>query len=514
MNPLNMLGLDADVDTRSIKRRYAQLLKQHRPDEDPEAFQRLREAYEQALQLAAARHDAEPDEAPSALFHERGEQQSSVSNEPTPLVAAQATADVHTRIAQLLESSPSLDEALQHAREQALEADFQRYLLARCAAFDEHGLSTLRWGMQHLHWLSPWQADYLPGAHLDGLARRLLKLELEQLQQRLQAGEERAVLERVAALVASDWLQPFDRRLQLQDGLVWMLEETEHWSGALLERLCRLFGWSDDTGELPCSRERWDGLCWRCERHAVWQRLLQHLQEAWPLRAEQRATWLLLKPLAEREARRLVDHFDEDDWQACDALDEVLSVRYPELPGLLGLQRDTRWQRWQPRKWMAPATVYVWMLLFAAMYGTSLQEAQLPFYLERSGGFLALAFKDLLISAGVVAWLAMIARGWSRLALYLTRLDVPLSQFILPSAWCDRGAGMLILRHGIPAALFAAIVAGFAPTQVPSWATFGGAFALQIVFLGLVGSRRSPWPRWSMLHSVAFKVDYSKKAEW
>ena len=49
-----VLGLSPRDDLRSIKRRYAQLLKQHRPDEDPQGFQQLREAYEAALRDQAS----------------------------------------------------------------------------------------------------------------------------------------------------------------------------------------------------------------------------------------------------------------------------------------------------------------------------------------------------------------------------------------------------------------------------------------------------------------------------
>ena len=45
----NVLGLTPDADSRTIKRQYAALLKQTRPDDDPQGFQRLREAYEAAL---------------------------------------------------------------------------------------------------------------------------------------------------------------------------------------------------------------------------------------------------------------------------------------------------------------------------------------------------------------------------------------------------------------------------------------------------------------------------------
>lgn len=49
------LGLPADADARTVKRAYAQRLKRTRPDEDPQGFQQLREAYEAALELSTSR---------------------------------------------------------------------------------------------------------------------------------------------------------------------------------------------------------------------------------------------------------------------------------------------------------------------------------------------------------------------------------------------------------------------------------------------------------------------------
>lgn len=50
MSPFAYLGLAPDADERTIKRAYAQRLKQTRPDTDPEGFQRLNEAYRAALE--------------------------------------------------------------------------------------------------------------------------------------------------------------------------------------------------------------------------------------------------------------------------------------------------------------------------------------------------------------------------------------------------------------------------------------------------------------------------------
>lgn len=53
MDCWNTLGLAPTNDQRAIKRAYFTLLKENRPDDDPLAFQRVREAYESALELSA-----------------------------------------------------------------------------------------------------------------------------------------------------------------------------------------------------------------------------------------------------------------------------------------------------------------------------------------------------------------------------------------------------------------------------------------------------------------------------
>ncbi len=60
--PFKVLGLDRKADIAQIKRAYAKLLRTHRPDEDPAAFQRLHEAYEACLEQARWREQGWDDE--------------------------------------------------------------------------------------------------------------------------------------------------------------------------------------------------------------------------------------------------------------------------------------------------------------------------------------------------------------------------------------------------------------------------------------------------------------------
>lgn len=59
---LEALELEPDADERTIKRAYARLLRDNRPDEDPEGFQRLHEAYQTALQWQRYRQEIAEDQ--------------------------------------------------------------------------------------------------------------------------------------------------------------------------------------------------------------------------------------------------------------------------------------------------------------------------------------------------------------------------------------------------------------------------------------------------------------------
>jgi hypothetical protein len=64
--PWQTLGVEPYADKRAIKRAYAKKLKSVRPDDDPEGFQRLRAAYESALEFERASGEVGPTSAGAA----------------------------------------------------------------------------------------------------------------------------------------------------------------------------------------------------------------------------------------------------------------------------------------------------------------------------------------------------------------------------------------------------------------------------------------------------------------
>lgn len=138
MSPFMLLGLDDRADERDVKRAYARLLRQHRPDEDPVGFQRLNEAYQHALACVVHRMAAlaDGDDGEQLHAHEAAEPLQEVeqprgpaSPPPVavpPLVAADGTPPHPQAVVQ--PAAPPLSDAdieavahevLEHASDQA-----------------------------------------------------------------------------------------------------------------------------------------------------------------------------------------------------------------------------------------------------------------------------------------------------------------------------------------------------------------------------------------------------------
>lgn len=85
VDPWKFLGLQPDVaDEKQVRSAYAKLLKVHRPGQDPEGFQRLRSAYEQALEWLQFRAVSEEDKQPDDAEEWEPEGESPADLDPAP----------------------------------------------------------------------------------------------------------------------------------------------------------------------------------------------------------------------------------------------------------------------------------------------------------------------------------------------------------------------------------------------------------------------------------------------
>ncbi|WP_256680501.1 DnaJ domain-containing protein [Pseudomonas sp. Larv2_ips] len=137
----DVLGLSPNADSRTIKRQYATLLKKTRPDDDPEGFQRLREAYEHALNWQ--QWTQEDDGAELA-----------VATVPTALAAQ------------------TLQEHYTLAMAAGAGLEFEVGLLKRCLWDEELNEEDRRWAFDTFQWLSAWQRLELPQALIEALAEQ------------------------------------------------------------------------------------------------------------------------------------------------------------------------------------------------------------------------------------------------------------------------------------------------------------------------------------------------------
>jgi hypothetical protein len=419
MSHWQMLGLAPDADERSIKRAYARLLKVHRPDENPDEFQRLRQAYEATL--AEAQWRAQADEEVSYVSLDVGE--------PTP------------------DSSPTVVQAP-----------------ALAIPLDAIDAPTP---------ISPPEPS------------------LHQMQQWLADGRDRQVMDGLRVWLASDWLLPFERRQQFEQSVLDWLESAEGWSPAFFDGVCKVMGWDEAQATLPCEYWRWDRLIRRCEAQAFAESVRADLARFDTDKIHGQPAALLLKTMADGDRRELADGFDGSDWQRFAQLAQTIEYQYPEVPEQLGLQPVDNWRDWLPPTSYRGIYLFLWVALSVVLI-TSVFTG----LMRRDGPGSVILLPLLMI---IVNWVGEKAHGiWTLVAVAAARLDVLLSQKLIPRCWYRQGAGLLLLRHILPSAATAALA--YVCSGGAAWLRWGGTVT---VFLGILfftnqalsGGKVSIWAR-------------------
>lgn len=431
MSHWQLLGLDTGADERAIKRAYARLLKVHRPDEDADAFQQLREAYEAALEETRWREQWEAEEDDYEVV--------------TDTSVAAAVAQDSQLAATFAPVEAAAPEPLQVA-----QADFTEYL-TEVAEPD---------------------------------------VSLEQVYQWFAEAEEDQLLQAFPGLLASEWLQSFDRRQWFEEQVLRCFETYQNWSADFFDQIAALMGWDDAQGHLPCDNGRWRHLLELRAAAAEVDKIRYHLERPEPSALPS----FLFKPQSDTARRRLADGFDANDWDQCKQLAWSFEQRDPEQLERVGIVVADDWRNWLPRSSVAFA-IYFWLLTCCL---TAL--AHVP----SANGWIAKDVIHVVLSAAVATggtlWVYVI---WRRVAMTLAVLDVPLSRMLLPARLYRHGAGVLVFRHVLPCAVAAAVAHwNLRGLEWIGWVV-PAAFLLLLLYLvdaTLRGTIPAPWSRaWQVM---------------
>jgi len=491
----SVLQLDDDADERSIKRSYARLLRVHRPDDDPEGFQRLREAYEHALSVARWQAELERDLEDQKVEvvgriddlqwtsaerqHEPLDDTTAVAErvhpvEPAPFKAPQVSpAELTAR--GLLDglSAENLPQRWEQAQAQDCAEAFERLLLQLC--FDHPSLlvSIAGWAAQQLEWLTPWQNLVMSDWQQEMLASSLLRDYRQTLHGFLAAKQEREFINQLKDYSDQPWLKVFDQRQQWQQIILDVLHDTE-WSLPLFDRVSQLFGWDDNKGIHPQPEATWQALIERCNQEAFYQNLVTKAESDRLFAADVQAAHLLMNPMWPEQQKRMIDGFGINEWQACQDLAQTLKWRYPELQSRTPYADVFFWRRFLPRPIAAETWIRVWAGIALALW---------LFYVPINQYSVGFSIALPMLMACVPVWFGRFALSWWVLiSAHFIVQDLWFTERIIPKRW-NPNTHWLLLRHGLPQAALL-LVFGL----LLGW--LGVGTYIGVILLGLYHKRR------------------------
>lgn len=505
MSCWEVLGLDAEADERTIKRQYARLLKGTRPDEDPEAFQALREAYEQALNWVQWRAESQDGAVPEV------EPPADVSPLPvTPEgielpVPVQALCDERPqRLAELLAGlRPSLLTARRLEAEAAgLAVAFERGVLHLC--LEEEYSSVLREAAcAEYRWLEVTEAPALTALELQPLYARIVQSHLLSLRQLHNDGEPAALVEGLRTLAGQPWLQSYDARALLESSVVSMLLEMPSWSCDTLDRVASIFAWQEGQRDANCPEPLWQALLRRRDAEAYFAQLLRDAQ-TWDLRPELRAARLMLTPFDHYQRLRFSADFGSAEWTCCQQIADTLQYRYPHLlQRLPEAQRDLAFWRDLPRcaPDKEPGRLKLWLVMVFVLSMT-----WLPHQWSRMHDPVALLTGLLVFGTGAYVGAGIFLHALRALTdNRLNRFDYWLSAW-LPAGLHGQGSGVRPLRLNLGSWAVGLLVSR--GLELPAWGAASCAGITLLVWC--LNARLHPLRRaWVALQSL-----WSKYHTW
>ncbi|QOQ73180.1 J domain-containing protein [Pseudomonas poae] len=537
MDCWTVLQLADDADERTIKRTYARLLKSCRPDDDAEGFQRLREAYENALSEARWRADNEEVETVEAPIAEQDHGNLNelaelmdvrpLSPAPFETPVAQSAYD----LAELMNISPlspaafeapkpdpahalltglnvhNLDERWAQAQQQGCEQAFQAGLLRHCFEAPGERSAIVGWAMQHLDWLTPWQQVTMTPWQHEALTGELLQEYRRTLQELLEQKAEREFVNQLTQYNSQPWLRVFDQQQQWQRIVLQLLHDTE-WSVPLFERVCSAFGWDDQKGVYPEPAWMWRGLVSRCEQESFYTNLQDKAQDTRRTSADALAARLLLTPMTATQQMRIIDRFGENEWSACQQLGETLTWRYPQLIERLPQSDPFFWRKFVPRPIYTQVLIRLWAI-FTLAVGLNLVRDNTE---KLDVGVLLIFLVLGIVPAGIGF---RITQMWALMSASFMVQDLWLSQYLIPKR-LNPNQYWLVLRHGVPQ--LAMLLACALVLGVLGMVTYAGMLLINLLHKKRIGhmshtfSHNYPWLNglhwafWSPLQAVFLVV--------
>lgn len=466
MSCWTVLGLSADADVRTIKRQYAVLLKQTRPDDDPEGFQRLRDAYEQALAYKEWQqyHEQNQDEEQEQAQDQRIEESWDLSG----LTVVEVDA--------LQLATRSLDglsvEELNHRHAVTLEQGcahfFEDTVLHHCIEHPETSQALVDWAIPTFFWFSAWQRLELDEISIDLLLDQQRARIAQPMRDALEREDVDGFLQAYARCADFNWLAIEQHRQWFNRALSHLLLDAPFWSPEIFERVRTGQGWHGCTGN-PCPDGEWQRLLARQNAPFFVARQQQLALEP-PATPEHRAARLLLGTGSFSARRALARRLREDDWAQCRKLSSELYANHPKVCAQMPGGTAFFWRDWELsfNDW----PTYVGVVL-ACLIGAFTHYIPLG---VRLSGLINIVMISTVVFGVIVAGLNWLVHN---VAHRVWRLDDRLSASLCPGPLKD-SPPFGVLRDLVPGAL---MVAGlgwfFGPIA-------GGVYAATLATFGLV----------------------------
>ncbi|QTD35953.1 J domain-containing protein [Pseudomonas fluorescens] len=339
MSCWTVLGLSADADVRTIKRQYAVLLKQTRPDDDPEGFQRLRDAYEQALAYKEWQQYHEQNQ------DEEQEQEIEESWDLSGLTVVEVDAlQLATRSLDGL-SVEELKRRHTVALEQGCAHIFEDTLLHHCIEHPESSDTLVDWAVPTFFWFSAWQRLELDEESIELLLARQRTRITQPMRDALEQEDVEGFLQAYARCAQFKWLTIERHQKWFDHTLSHLLLDAPVWYPEVFERVRANQGWHGSTGN-PCPDGEWQRLLARKNAPLYLARQQQLALEP-PATPEHRAARLLLGIGSFSARRALARRLSEEDWAQCRKLSSELYANHPNVCAQMPGGTAFFWQSWE-----------------------------------------------------------------------------------------------------------------------------------------------------------------------